>query len=189
MWRAKVDGYYGWSYYEPYGEGLNVFDTPYQDAGVTAYTEEKGIMPTLMWEVDREAINDYRYLRTLEKIMAERTSDKVWMEEVAVYLETLKVKYSDNGMAYYANPPAEEDFEALRTGTAALITKGLGLSEVTPAGGVEKPGGSGASASPLGGSDCSCRVGNPPSAGDAGVALLSGGLLFFFFWKRKYKTG
>ena len=156
IWRNQFDGFYGYSYYEPMNESLNPFDDIIQpDYGVIAMKGGK-ILPTLMWEIDREAINDYRYLLTLEQWIA-KDPEAPWAKEAQQYLDTLKEKFSEFAADYSIKPLADADFEKMRADIAGFTAKAIATSvspeEAKPLEPPATPQGSAAT-----GGGCGCTV-------------------------------
>lgn len=65
-WKAKADGVAQWVYHHNATPDHN-YAWPAQDAS-------RSKVPTLRWEAVREGAKDYRYLATLEKLIAENQS-------------------------------------------------------------------------------------------------------------------
>ena len=68
FWKTGATGQYYWAYQSPHGN-------PYDDLdGIdwcAAYPGEDGPVPTIEWESLREGIDDFRYVYTLERAIAE----------------------------------------------------------------------------------------------------------------------
>ncbi len=155
IWRSGVDGMYGYAYYEPINEGLNSFDNVVQpDYGAIAMKEDGTILPTLMWEMNREAFNDYRYIRTLETLI-EKYPDADWVPEARQYFEHLKGRFSEFATEYIAHPPTDLDYEKMRSEIAGIVTKTI-FTSVSPD--ETEPGLSPTNPVTGGGGGCGCTV-------------------------------
>lgn len=128
-WRAGLDGYYGWTYHNPIGSSLNPFDrgptlADEQDAGAVFFDPQRGFLPTLLWEVARDGINDYRYLRTLEDLLGRTSSlpgDLVWRLKARGVLNALRSEIPEDGMEIIHHPPQPDFHERLRSSIVSLI--------------------------------------------------------------------
>jgi hypothetical protein len=70
LWRTGADWFYRWHYDNYERDPFNGLDGNKMDAAM-AYILPDDIAPTPIWEVTRQGINDYRYVRTLENWVAE----------------------------------------------------------------------------------------------------------------------
>ncbi len=68
--RAGYDGAMDYAYQHAFGHIWNDFDDPEYRDHVFAYPTVNGVVPTVEWEGFREAVDDVRYLTTLEQAIA-----------------------------------------------------------------------------------------------------------------------
>ena len=69
IWQAGVDGVMPYAYQTSYQSTWNDFDhSKYREHNFT-YPTSVGVIDTIAWEGFREAVDDVRYLRTLEKMI------------------------------------------------------------------------------------------------------------------------
>lgn len=93
LWKAGYDGSMTYAYQHAYGDIWNDFDTPsggFLRDHVFAYPTDSGLIDTVQYEAFREAIDDLRYLATLESRIervvdpAERSRHRDWLEALDV---------------------------------------------------------------------------------------------------------
>lgn len=83
LWDAGYDGAMEFSYNCPFGHGWNDFDSmQYRDHNFVDFTIDGGV-DTLQWEGFREAIDDVRYVTTLEQAIASAPPGKAPVAEQA----------------------------------------------------------------------------------------------------------
>ena len=76
LWQENYDGAMNYAYQHGFGHIWNDFDSNrYRDHNFT-YPTINGIVGTIAWEGFREAVDDVRYMTTLEKLIAEAPADK-----------------------------------------------------------------------------------------------------------------
>lgn len=129
-WRAGLDGYYGWTYNNPIGSNLNPFDrgptlAAEQDAGAVYFHPQQGFLPTLLWEVTRDGINDYRYIQTLERLM-DRSSPSApgvsaWLQRARDLLDTLRASIPEDVTEIVNHPPSPYFQTQMRALIVSLI--------------------------------------------------------------------
>lgn len=91
LWRAGFDGSMTYAYQHAYGEIWNDFDgdSKYRDL-VFAYPTDSGLVETIQYEGLREAVDDLRYLSTLQSRIdglsdpTERKSAEQWLKSLDV---------------------------------------------------------------------------------------------------------
>jgi hypothetical protein len=99
IWRAGYDGSMTYAYQHAFGEIWNDFDGTknYRDH-VFAYPTDGGLVETIQYEGFREAIDDLRYLATLQKRIDEtpRRSDRDrlnrWLDRIDLELDPSQVR-------------------------------------------------------------------------------------------------
>jgi len=70
LWKAGFDGAMDYAYQHGFGHVWNDFDSPhYRDHNFT-YPTVNGVVGTVQWEGFREAVDDVRYVTTLEHVLA-----------------------------------------------------------------------------------------------------------------------
>ena len=87
LWKAGFDGAMDYAYQHGFGHVWNDFDSVhYRDHNFT-YPTVNGIVGTVQWEGFREAVDDVRYVTTLEQIIAATDTDRArearkWLDEL-----------------------------------------------------------------------------------------------------------
>lgn len=100
LWRAGFDGAMDYAYQHGFGHVWNDFDDrTYRDHNF-AYPTVNGVVPTVQWEGFREAVDDVRYLTTLEQAIARRgdadptaRAARAWLDSIdadSIDLEELR---------------------------------------------------------------------------------------------------
>jgi hypothetical protein len=82
LWKAGFDGAMDYAYQHAFGHIWNDFDDPRYRDHVFAYPTVEGVIDTLAWEGFREAVDDVRYLATLQH--AVREADRAGRKPEAV---------------------------------------------------------------------------------------------------------
>ncbi|NPV48813.1 MAG: hypothetical protein HPY69_17880 [Armatimonadetes bacterium] len=76
LWQAGYDGAMDYAYQHGFHHVWNDFDDPsYRDHNFT-YPTVDGVIDTIQWEGFREAVDDVRYLTTLERALEQAPADK-----------------------------------------------------------------------------------------------------------------
>lgn len=90
VWRMDVNGRYQW-HYRPW------VATPWDDPGggalskyAISYPSPEGPMPTIASDIARAAINDHRYMTTLEKNIAKRRGDPAYAKPIQAAEQFIK---------------------------------------------------------------------------------------------------
>ncbi len=91
LWANNYDGAMLYAYQHCFGSCWNDVDHPvYRDHNLT-YPTVDGVIPTIAWEGLREAVDDVRYVTTLEALISGGASHKSVQTEMArAYLQALK---------------------------------------------------------------------------------------------------
>jgi len=91
LWANGYDGAMPYAYQHCFGSCWNDVDHPsYRDENLT-YPTADGVIDTLAWEGFREAVDDVRYLTTLEKLLSDAsTNTTAAADQARVFLSTLK---------------------------------------------------------------------------------------------------
>ena len=108
LWKAGFDGAMDYAYQHAFGHAWDDFDdTTYRDH-IFAYPTINGVVGTIAWEGFREAVDDVRYLTTLEKaIAAAPAARRKQADEARQWLSSLN--------------PATVDLDAARAQMVKLI--------------------------------------------------------------------
>lgn len=75
LWRAGYDGAMDYAYQHSFGNIWNDFDHATYRDHVFAYPTANGVIDTIAWEGFREAVDDVRYISTLENMVAAYVDD------------------------------------------------------------------------------------------------------------------
>ena len=96
LWKAGFDGGMDFAYQWSMGHIWNDFDDPhYRDHNFT-YPTVNGVVGTVQWEGFREAVDDVRYVTTLEKAIAGASEPKrALAAQARAWLETVDVETAD----------------------------------------------------------------------------------------------
>ncbi|MEO7860393.1 MAG: hypothetical protein ABIU05_08090 [Nitrospirales bacterium] len=91
LWANGYDGAMPYAYQHCFGACWNDVDHPkYRDHNLT-YPTADGVIDTLAWEGFREAVDDLRYLTTLEKLLSNVSANTTpAVDQARVFLSTLK---------------------------------------------------------------------------------------------------
>ncbi|HBP88424.1 MAG TPA: hypothetical protein PKK23_08950 [Nitrospirales bacterium] len=92
LWANGYDGAMPYAYQHCFGSCWNDMDAPtYRDHNLT-YPTADGVIDTLAWEGFREAVDDVRYLTTLEKLLSNLSTNNATpaANEARSFLNTLK---------------------------------------------------------------------------------------------------
>lgn len=92
LWANNYDGAMPYAYQHCFGACWNDMDHPkYRDHNLT-YSTVDGVIDTLAWEGFREAVDDVRYLTTLERLLENPSTDTAAAADLArSFLHTLKL--------------------------------------------------------------------------------------------------
>jgi hypothetical protein len=92
LWANNYDGAMPYAYQHCFGACWNDMDHPkYRDHNLT-YSTADGVIDTLAWEGFREAVDDVRYLTTLEKLLSNVSANSTAVADQArSFLRTLKI--------------------------------------------------------------------------------------------------
>lgn len=101
-WAAGYDGVMDYAYQHSFGNIWNDLDHPAYRDHVIAYPTANGVIDTIAWEGFREAIDDVRYLTTLEKYanLARQSSDPKRRDtgkQADEFLSTLRATIKQKG--------------------------------------------------------------------------------------------
>lgn len=91
LWQADYDGAMTYAYQTSMGSTWNDFDHRIYRDLVFAYPTVDGVIGTVAWEGFREAVDDLRYLATLQRRIAATGSDAHARKEARDYLAALKL--------------------------------------------------------------------------------------------------
>ena len=96
LWKAGYDGAMDYAYQHGFGHIWNDFDgSSYRDH-CFAYPTVNGVVPTIQWEGFREAVDDIRYMTTLERaIAAAPVAKKETVGKASAWLERLDPETAD----------------------------------------------------------------------------------------------
>lgn len=95
LWRAGVDGAMPYAYQESYQNTWNDFDHEvYRDHNFT-YPVSDGVIDTIAWEGFREAVDDVRYITTLERFTDSNLASGCAEQESACQAASLARAYLD----------------------------------------------------------------------------------------------
>ncbi|MFQ6097410.1 MAG: hypothetical protein ACE5O2_06730 [Armatimonadota bacterium] len=110
LWKAGFDGAMDYAYQHGFGHVWNDFDsTAYRDHNFT-YPTINGVVDTVQWEGFREAVDDVRYLTTLERAIQTAPEAKATAAAKArAWLDGLD--------------PATADLDAVRAGAVEWIIR------------------------------------------------------------------
>jgi hypothetical protein len=90
LWRSGYDGAMDYAYQHAFHSIWNDFDdTDYRDH-VFAYPTVDGVVGTVQWEGFREAVDDVRYVTTLERAIA-GAANRTRSRQAQAWLETVDV--------------------------------------------------------------------------------------------------
>jgi hypothetical protein len=122
LWAAGYDGAMDYAYQHGFGHVWNDFDDKtYRDHNFT-YPTVNGVVDTIEWEGFREAVDDLRYMTTLECVIAQATPSKPVLVAQA--------------RAWVQQPDlASQDLDEVRVQMATWITKLEGPTPYVPPGG------------------------------------------------------
>ncbi len=109
LWKDGFDGVMNYAYQHAMGFAWNDSDHKIYRDHLFTYPTIDGVIDTIAWEGFREAVDDIKYLTTLENILFNRPNDKV-AEEAREYLFILK------------NNPIKDSPEIIRKKIASYIT-------------------------------------------------------------------
>ena len=116
-WRRDIDCTWGWTYWNPNGDPLNPFDGP--DDGAIVATPER-IISTLQWDYNREAINDYRYLKTLEAEISAHGNDTRGAG-ARLLLASYRGMISEHAASHNLTPQSDSFYNQMRLAIGAAI--------------------------------------------------------------------
>ncbi len=123
LWANGYDGAMPYAYQHCFGSCWNDIDHPkYRDHNLT-YPTADGVIDTLAWEGFREAVDDLRYLTTLEKLLSTvSTNTTAAANQACVFLSTLKttILSKQTGSGKY-NVNMDIDLDAVRNEVAGHI--------------------------------------------------------------------
>jgi hypothetical protein len=130
---------YYWHYQAPHGDPYNALDAKVTDHCV-AYPTPEGSIPSIGWEGEREGIDDYKYVKMLEELIAAACAggasasgggpDNPKAKRAQVTLEKLRTEIPPDGKKVLQVPEAFtfESFDQYRREIAGHI---VGLLEET----------------------------------------------------------
>jgi hypothetical protein len=138
-WRLGATGMYYWHYQAPHGDPYNALDAKVTDHCV-AYPTPEGPIPSIGWEGEREGIDDYKYVKMLEELIAAACAggasasgggpDNPKAKRAQATLEKLRTEIPPDGKKVLQVPEAFtfESFDQYRREIAGHI---VGLLEET----------------------------------------------------------
>jgi hypothetical protein len=94
LWKAGYDGAMDYAYQHAFHHVWNDFDDRDYRDHVFAYPTINGVVGTLQWEGFREAVDDVRYVTTLEKAMAE-APDQGLAQQAQAWLDSVDPETCD----------------------------------------------------------------------------------------------
>lgn len=90
LWSSGLDGVMNYAYMREMGNPWNDFDhLSYRDHSFV-YPTINGFVETIAWEGMREAVDDVRYITTLENCIATVKGQATTVEEAKTYLSVLR---------------------------------------------------------------------------------------------------
>jgi hypothetical protein len=122
FWRSEFTCLIPWHYQAPVGNPYNDFDSTYGD-WCCAYPRQSGPISTQRWEAVREGIDDYRYLYTLERLVAEGRGPRAVREEAGAWLAELRVSIKPQASYTQDGPWDGATYEKHRRRAAEYILK------------------------------------------------------------------
>jgi hypothetical protein len=128
LWANDYDGAMPYAYQHCFGSCWNDIDDPsYRDHNLT-YPTADGVIDTLAWEGLREAVNDVRFLSTLEALIGEASvRNDVVASDDERFLKTLKAKVRQwQAVSGKYNKDMNIDLDSLR---ADIISRIVVLKE------------------------------------------------------------
>ena len=126
MWKAHekmgVEALFQWGYSTNAGDIYYDLDGSEGDSGVS-FTSSRGERPRREWEMDREGMNDHRYLQTLHNLIvkADATGSdtaKAKAAEAKAYIESVMEKID---LEQKSSPFSNNDFDAFKRKLADYI--------------------------------------------------------------------
>ena len=123
LWANDYDGAMPYAYQDCFGSCWNDVDhQTYRDHNLT-YPTSDGVIDTLAWEGFREAVDDARYLQTLEKLLdgGAKASSSAISEARSFLLALKSTVLSKQKQSGKYNQKMDINLDAIRTQTAAHI--------------------------------------------------------------------
>lgn len=90
LWQHEYDGVMDYAYQRSVNSIWNDFDFAEYRDHVFAYPTANGVIDTIQWEGFREAVNDMRYLTTLQNVIMEANNRGVVTTDIDSWITTLK---------------------------------------------------------------------------------------------------
>ena len=122
FWRSGVSCLIPWHYQAACGNPFNDFDSYYGD-WCLAYPGPDGPIPTQRWEAIREGIDDYRYVYTLETLIAAAVEEGRDCRDAQELLERLRTSVEPQSRYTQDWPWQHSEYQAWRRRLADEIVK------------------------------------------------------------------
>ena len=121
-WRLGATGMYYWHYQAPHGDPFNALDSASTDHCV-AYPTPDADLPSLGWEGEREGIDDYKYVKMLEWLIAKAGPGNPVAQKAQATLDRLRSEIPCDGKQVLSMPDAftHDTFDQYRQEIAAHI--------------------------------------------------------------------
>lgn len=125
LWAHSYDGVMPYAYQHCFGSCWNDVDHEVYRDHMLTYPTASGVIPTLAWEGFREAVDDVRYVSTLEMLLDDiHDSDRIDERNAKAALDGLRVYLRQvQAKAGSYNHDADVDLDSIRSTIQSHITK------------------------------------------------------------------
>ena len=122
LWKADYDGAMPFAYQYAYGHLWNDFDSKKFRDHVFAYPTPTGVVGTMQWEGFREAVDDVRYINTLERAI-KKAGKTALTAKAQKWLAALKSRSPQQNGSWKKQGPPPENMDQVRAEAVSLINQ------------------------------------------------------------------